>query len=137
MKNELIHSRLTHSIVGGFYDVYNYYGYGLLESVYVAALAEELKDRGHRIRREARFPVIYKGRHIATHRIDMLVDDTVIVECKATGALPEYAERQLLSYLNATPVEVALLLHFGPEAKFRRYVQSFKDRARGPYKRRP
>jgi GxxExxY protein len=58
MNEELIHSAITGSIVGAFYDVYNYYGYGLLEGIYVAALAEELRRRSHRVRREARFPII-------------------------------------------------------------------------------
>ena len=66
----------------------------------------------------------------------MIVDGKVIVECKATESLPAYAERQVLSNLNATMIEVGLLLHFGPDAKYRRYVDTLKNRRRGPYKRR-
>lgn len=135
-REDLIEAERVRSIVGAFYEVYDYYGYGLLESVYVAALAEELTRRGHRVRREARFPVLYKEVRVGWHRADMLVDEKVLVEAKATEALPAYAERQVLSYLNATPVEVAVLLHFGPKAEFHRYVETLNKRRRGPYKTR-
>ena len=65
----------------------------------------------------------------------MIVDGKVIVECKAAGALPPYAQRQILSYLNATMMEVGVILHFGPEAKYYRYVDTLNNRRRGPYKR--
>ncbi len=54
----------------------------------------------------------------------MVVDDKVVVEIKSTHTLPPTAHRQLLNYLRATTLEVALLLHFGPDAKFYRIVQS-------------
>ena len=137
IRDDLIEAERVRSIVGAFYDVYDYYGYGLLESVYVAALAAELTQRGHAVRREARFPVLYRNVRIGWHRVDVVVDEKVLVEAKATEALPAYAERQVLSYLNATPIEVAVLLHFGPKAEFRRYVDSLDRRRRGPYKRHP
>jgi GxxExxY protein len=134
--DDLIEGDLVYSIIGAFYDVYNYYGYGLLEGVYVAALHQELLDRGHRVDREVRLPILYKQRRVGWHRADMIVDGKVIVECKAADALPPYAQRQILSYLNATPLEVGVLLHFGPEAKYHRYVDTVRNRRRGPYKQR-
>jgi GxxExxY protein len=114
---------VVHAIVGAFYAVYNYYGFGLLESVYCGALEYELADRGHRVGREVSFAVSYKDRHVAWQRLDMLVDSKVIVEIKATEVLPRYAKRQLVSYLRASPVEMGLLLHFGPEAHFWKLVK--------------
>lgn len=136
-RDDLVERALVHSIVGAFYDVYNYYGYGLLEAVYVGALVHELENRGHRVQRELALPILYKDRQVGWHRADVVVDGKVIVECKATDSLPAYAERQILSYLNATMIEVGVILHFGPEPKFHRYVETLKDRRRGPYKRRP
>ena len=122
----LIHAPITRSINGAFFEVYNYYGYGLSESVYCGALELELMDRGHQVAREVLVEIEYKGRHVAWQRLDMLVDNRVIVEVKATEKLPPYSERQLLNYLRATPFQVGLLLHFGPEAKRYRYVDTVK-----------
>lgn len=113
---ELAHERLTYSIIGAFFDVYNELGYGLLESLYMAALELELRARGHRVAREVLVPVFYKGREIGRQRIDMVVDETVIIEGKATRRLPAIAKRQTYSYLCASRLRVALLLHFGPKA---------------------
>lgn len=126
MRANLIEPALVHSIIGAFFAVYNYYGYGLAEAVYAGALECELGDRGHRVAREYAVDVRYKGRHAAWQRLDMVVDNKVIVEIKASEALSPFAVRQLVSYLRATPFEVGVLLHFGPEAKFERYVDSPK-----------
>src|SRR6266480_801435 len=91
------------SIVGAFFAVYNYYGYGLAESVYAGALEYELIDRGHSVVRELAIRVEYKGRHVAWQRLDMVVDNRVIVENKATERLPAFASRQLVNYLRVSP----------------------------------
>ena len=123
MTEQWIHGDLVHSIVGAFYDVYNYYkGHGLGEAIYTGALEYELIDRGHQVVRELALPVSYKGRHVAWQRLDMVVDTTVIVESKATERLSPGARAQIQSYLRATPFEVGLLLHFGPEPKFYRFI---------------
>jgi len=66
----------------------------------------------------------------AIARTHMVVDDRVIVECKATERLAASAGPQLISYLRATIFQVAVLLHFGPHPKFYRFVDSVKDKAR-------
>jgi GxxExxY protein len=60
----LIHDRLTHSVIGAFFDVYNTLGFGFLEHVYVASLTRELRNRGHEIGREVSVPVFYKVRRL-------------------------------------------------------------------------
>jgi GxxExxY protein len=124
-KGGLLHPEITRAIIAAFFEVYNELGYGLLESVYAAARMQELTGKGHDIQREHWVDVYYKGKPIARQRIDLIVDQRVVVEIKATEVLPRFAERQLLSYLTVTHLEVGLVLHFGPEAKFAaRYRQS-------------
>jgi GxxExxY protein len=67
-------------------------------------------------------PVIYKGEVLANQRVDMVVDDKVMVEIKSTFVLAQVATRVTRNYLRSTTMEVALLLHFGPEARFFRLV---------------
>ncbi|MFN2567140.1 MAG: GxxExxY protein [Gemmatimonadaceae bacterium] len=116
----LAEERRTHSIIGAFFDVYNTLGFGFLEHVYVLALERELLARGHRVAREMSVRVMYKGEELCTQRIDMVVDDTVVVETKSTFDLHPSAQRQLYSYLRASNLEIGLLFHFGREAKFYR-----------------
>jgi GxxExxY protein len=111
---------LTRSIIAAFFEVYNTLGYGFLESVYAEALARELRRRGHRVEREVSVKVWFKGQLIARQRVDMLVDDKVIVEIKSGLTLPITGSRQLYNYLRGTDKEVGLLLHFGPEPRFYR-----------------
>ena len=111
--------RLYYSVIGAFFEVYNTLGSGLFEQLYMAAL--ELTDRGHRVRREVAVPVTYRGRNIGLQRLDMLVDDVLVVEGKSTEVLSRGAARQVHNYLAATRLRHGLLLHFGPEARFRRF----------------
>lgn len=120
----LLEEERTRSIIGAFFEVYNYLGYGFVEKVYAAALERELVLRGHGVRREVTYDVAYKGAAVARHRIDVLVDDAIIVETKASAELPRWASQQLQSYLGASPYEVGLLLHFGPTPRFFRLVFS-------------
>jgi GxxExxY protein len=119
---ELIEERLTYSVIGAFYEVYNTLGFGFLEHVYVLGLEHELVARGHNIGREVRVPVWYKGVELATQRVDMIVDERLVIETKATFELHRAATRQVYNYLRATRLEVGLLLHFGPEPKFYRIL---------------
>src|SRR6476620_2052670 len=121
-RNELLDERLTYSIIGAFFEVYNYLGYGFLEHIYKTALERELRARGHQVRREVYVLVLYKGEQIGRQRIDMIVDDRVIVEVKWPRVLAPVAPRQLYNYLHATTLKVGLLLHFGPKANYERSV---------------
>jgi GxxExxY protein len=114
---------LTGSVIGAFYEVYDVLGFGLLEPLYVAALARELNDRGHDVVRELTVEVIYKGEPIGCQRLDLVVDRRLVVEVKSTRILSPTATRQLYNYLHATQLEVGLLLHFGPEPQFYRVVR--------------
>lgn len=131
LRRELIEEALTHSVIGAFFEVYRELGYGFLEHLYTMAMERELLARGHTVAREMSIRVMYKGEELGTQRLDMIVDDKVVVEIKSTHILPTTAERQLYNYLRATDLEVGLLLHFGPEPKFyRRVVRSSQKRLR-------
>ena len=119
-RDELRHERLTHSVIGAFFEVYNTLGAGFLEQIYLGALTRELRERGHVVDREVQVRVRYKGVEIGWQRLDMIVDGTLVVEVKSTTELHSTARRQLRNYLCATRLELGLLLHFGETAKFYR-----------------
>ena len=123
----LAEERLTRSIIGAFFEVYNTLGFGFLEHVYVMALERELIERRHRVAREVSVHVSYKQHVLAVQRIDMIVDDKVVVETKAGAELPGVSKRQLFNYLRATRLEVGLLLHFGLEPRFHRVFCTNND----------
>jgi len=119
---ELFEGKLTRSVIGAYYEVYNNLGFGFLERFYVTALERELLDRGHKVAREVTVNVLYKGQELGSQRLDLIVDERLIVETKATSDLHKSATRQLYNYLRATNLELGLLLHFGPEPKFYRVL---------------
>jgi GxxExxY protein len=121
-RRALLHEQLTGSVIGAFYEVYKTLGHGYLESLYATALEWELLARGHRVAREMSVRVKYKSAELGMQRLDMVVDDALVVEIKSTATLQKIASRQLYNYLRATSLEVGLLLHFGPEPQFFRAV---------------
>jgi GxxExxY protein len=128
-KLPLLEERLTRSVLGAFFEVYNTLGFGFLEHVYAMALERELLDRGHRVGREVSVHVSYKKHVVAVQRVDMIVDERVVVETKSSIELPKAAQRQLFNYLRATRLEVGLLLHFGLEPRFHRVICSNRSKA--------
>jgi len=114
------HKALTQQIIGAFYTVYNSLGYGFLEKVYENALAIELRALGLKVEQQARIAVYYAGEVVGEYYADLLINDTVILELKATRTIAPEHEAQLLNYLKATPYEVGLLLNFGAEPQIKR-----------------
>ena len=119
-ETDLAHHGLTKSIITSFYEVYNGLGFGFLETHYATALERELRAAGHSVAREYAVRLYYKGDELGFHRLDLVVDEAVVVEVKSTPALHPVARRQLYNYLRATNLDVGLLLHFGPEPRFQR-----------------
>ncbi|MBI5301872.1 MAG: GxxExxY protein [Chloroflexi bacterium] len=114
------HKAITEKILSVFFKkVYHTLGYGVLEKVYEYAMALELRCAGLRVEQQAKIDGSYAGEIVGEYFADLLVDNAVIVELKATKAISEDHEAQLLNYLRATPYEVGLLLNFGPKAEFR------------------
>ena len=89
-------------------------GPGLLESVYEEALAWELRQAGLNVRRQIEVPIRYKDQLLTTPlRLDLLVNDLVIVECKATSRYNEVFEAQALTYLRLMNLKLAVVINFG------------------------
>ncbi len=104
---------LTEAVIGAAIEVHRVLGAGLLESIYEEALCHELRLRGLDCQRQVSVDVGYKGIVIQGQRLDLLVEDEVIVELKSQAKLPEVAKAQLLSYLKATALKRGLLFNFG------------------------
>src|SRR5690349_13315827 len=98
MRTALILEDLTHSIIGVFFKVYRTLGYGFVEHLYVMALERELLATGHAVGREVAVLVSYNGEPLGYQRLDMIVDEKVVVEVKSTHKLPPDAPRQLYNY---------------------------------------
>ena len=131
---ELVHGRITDQILGAFYTTYDALGFGFLESVCVNALKRELAERGLSVKSEYPIDVFYKGGKIGHFRADLLVDNSVIVEAKASRQIDDADHKQVLNYLRGSTIEVGLLLHFGPKPNFRRlfFDQEAKARLTAP-----
>jgi len=121
-RTDLKHSSLTDKIIGVFYDVYNELGHGFLESTYGEAMSLALTESGSSVAREVSLPVWFRGRKVGQYFADLVIDDIVLVELKATRTLEPSHEAQLLHYLKSTEIEVGLLLNFGPHPQFRRFL---------------
>ena len=104
---------LTGKIIGAAIEVHRTLGPGLLESIYEAALCHEFDLRGIRYRTQVEIDVVYKGKVIKGQRIDILVEEEVIVEIKSLTKLPDVSTAQILSYLKATGLKRGLLINFG------------------------
>ena len=114
------YTELTEKIINIFYRVYNKLGYGFLEKVYENAMVIECKKEDIPVTAQSAIKVHYDDEIIGEYYADLLVDNKVIVEIKATKSLTEEHEAQLLNYLKATNIEVGLLLNFGPKPKIKR-----------------
>ena len=107
---------ITYEIRGAIYDVYKALGPGLLESVYEEALCFELEQRGLKVERQKQVPIVYKGNLLETElRLDVLVEDKVIVELKSVEEMKKVFAKQLLTYLRLMDKKVGLLVNFNTD----------------------
>jgi len=106
-------SDLSYKIIGSAIEVHKQLGPGLLESVYQSCLVEELKMRGIKVQSEMVIPILYKGKNLGGQlRLDLLVEDLIIVELKAVEEMIPLYQAQLLSYLKLTSKPKGLLINF-------------------------
>jgi GxxExxY protein len=129
----VIDDGLTGRIIGAAVEVHRRLGPGFLETVYQRALRCELTARKIDWAAEVEVPVLYRGVVVGRHRLDMVVDGTVVVELKAIGRLEFVHFAQVRSYLAASGMRVGLLLNFdSTRVTIRRVVdQASKDLLRG------
>jgi GxxExxY protein len=120
----LLHQELTDKIIKAFYKVYNELGYGFLEKVYENAMLIELKKCGLQVKKQVPIIVLYDNQVVGDYFADILVEECVILELKATENLVEAHEIQLVNYLKATEMEIGLLLNFGKKPQFKRKINT-------------
>lgn len=118
----MLHEEVTGKIIKVFYSVYNELGFGFLEKVYQNAMMIALKNSGLQAKAQKKIEVRFQGEIIGEYYADIVVNELVILELKATEYLIEEHELQLINYLKATNMEVGLLLNFGAKPEFRRKI---------------
>ena len=106
-------NQISYQIRGAIFSVYNELGPGLLESIYQEALLLDLRKRGLIVKSEVPVPVYYnKQRLNLNYRIDVLVEDKVIIELKSVEHLMPVHHKQVLTYLKITNLKLAILVNF-------------------------
>ena len=106
--------KLTSQVINSAIEVHRQLGPGLLENVYLRCMQIELENRNIQFQTELQFPVEYKGQviHDLGFRMDMLVEDQVVVELKSVQKIEPVHKKQLLSYLRLSGKEIGLLINF-------------------------
>ena len=118
-------NKLTETVIGCAMRVHTELGSGFPEIIYQRALSVELNQAGITFQGEVHLPVFYKQTSIGARRADFLVEGQVLVELKATSDLVALNSAQIINYLKAYRLEVALLINFGAASlQFKRFVQN-------------
>jgi GxxExxY protein len=103
---DLLHKEITEKIIKAYYKVYNTLGYGFLEKVYENAMAIELRNMGFEVKCQYPINVFYESEVIGEYYADIVINDIIVIELKASGSLLEEHECQLINYLKATEIEL-------------------------------
>lgn len=120
---------LSYQVRGAIFDVYNELGPGLLESVYEKALLIELKKRGLKVENQVAFHVLYKGIDLdLQQRLDVLVNDLVVLELKSVEVLLPVHHKQLISYLKLAQKPLGFLVNFNTESIMKSIVRIANDK---------
>ena len=111
-KANIVYSDLSYQIMGAIFEVHKKLGPGFLESVYQKALIEELSGRGMNVETEKVIDLTYKDKKIGTHRLDLVIEDKVVVELKTTESFSIHHKAQVTSYLKASGYKLGILVNF-------------------------
>lgn len=109
---ELPYKELTEKIIGAAIEVHKELGPGFIESIYENALVRELRQRGLKVSQQLELSVKYKGGEVGQHRLDLLVEDTIIVELKAVKDIEDIYFAVVKSYLKALGKNHGLIINF-------------------------
>lgn len=121
----LKHEQITKSVIGCAFEVINELGAGFLESVYEKALLLALRQKGLSVISQHPVKVLFRGECVGDFYADIFVEEKVIVELKAVKAIAPENQAQIINYLNATGIEVGLLINFGnPKLEYKRFTRS-------------
>jgi GxxExxY protein len=118
----LIHHELTERIIGVYHDAHYEFGDGFLEKLCQRVMVIALVDAGLKVTEGMPFTVHFRGHRIGQFFADIVVSDLVLVEVKSCPALEPRHKAQVINYLRASPLEVGLLLNFGPKREIDRLV---------------
>jgi len=121
--DDFIYKELSYKIMEAVFEVHNILGPGYPEDKYEKALCREFRDRGIRYEIQKSVKVIYKGEDLGDFRLDLIVEDKIILELKAVSELNEVFEAQVYSYLKATGLKLGILINFGKKkVEYKRIV---------------
>ena len=114
---EKTENEISYLIRGAIFKVYNELGPGLLESVYETVLLFELQKQGLDVKSQVPLPVFYEGHKLEIgFRLDLLVNDKVIIEIKSVENLAEVHHKQVLTYLKLSNLKLGILVNFNVES---------------------
>jgi GxxExxY protein len=121
---EIVYQKLSYHLVGIFNEVHNQLGPGFPENYYENALIEELNNHGISFEQQKVINVQYKGKIIGVFRLDLVVDNSIIIELKAVSEITDLFKKQLRSYLKAADLCLGILVNFGKSrVKFFRIIK--------------
>lgn len=119
------HADITEKIIGRAMKAHRYFGMGFPEAVYQRALIIELEKSGLKCGAEVEKDIYSEGYFIAKRRLDLLLEEKVLVELKAISELDEASHNKIINYLRVFKIEVGLLLNFGAESlQYKRFINT-------------
>jgi len=119
----IVYPDLSYKIMGAIFEVHKKLGPGFLESVYEKALIEELSGRGMKVETEKVIDLTYKDKKIGAHRLDLVVEQKVVVELKTVERFSVHHKAQLTSYLKASGYKLGILVNFSKsKVEYRRVL---------------
>lgn len=129
--SDLLYKDITEKVIGCAMKVHSYFGIGFPEMIYKRAVMIELKKAGLSFKSEVERDINYDQQLIAKRRLDLIVEDKILVELKAISETTNKDFAQVINYLNVFQIEVGLLLNFGqPSLQYKRFVSSRNQRNR-------
>lgn len=111
--DEIVEKDLSYSIVKAAYEVFNGLGPGFAEDIYEEAMIVVLKKYGHTPEQQKRVDVYLQGVNVGFHKLDLVVNERVILELKAVSEIAAVHKQQALAYLKATGLQLAIVINFG------------------------
>ena len=120
-RRDMLHADITSKIIEACFEVANELGSGFVESVYENALVIALREKELKVERQVPLKVTFRGQCVGDFVADIVVEDKVLIELKAAKELSPVHQAQVINYLNATGLDVALLVNFGgPKLEWKR-----------------
>ncbi|MDI6783922.1 MAG: GxxExxY protein [bacterium] len=109
---DIVYPELSYQIMGVIFEVHKELGPGFLESIYEKALIDELQEKGLRVETQKPIDIVYERKKIGVHRVDLVVEDTIIIELKTVERFSIHHQAQLISYLKASKCKLGILVNF-------------------------